>query len=313
MDNEPLYSQKLNDNTRILVIDDAKDILALLEFELSEENYQVLTAESAAAGLAILNKRSVDLILLDIVMPEMSGLEALAKIKSDDELKDIPVIMLSASEQSEDIVAALDLGAADFVSKPYIYQVLTARIRTSLRLQHKTRALQSMALTDFLTKINNRRQFYALAKAALSKNKKEQDSLSIAVMDIDHFKQINDTYGHDIGDQVLIGFSKFLASFFREYDIVGRVGGEEFCVCLPGTGLEKGFHACERFRQEFENHPTSVLVDERDYQLNVRVSIGISEAIPNSELDLLIKQADKALYTAKNNGRNCVAKYLHDL
>jgi len=312
MADKNLRPQKSNSEVQILVIDDAKDMLALLEFELAEEGYQVLTAENGARGLSILRKQSVNLILLDIMMPEMSGLEVLAEIKSNEKLKDIPVIMLSASEHSEDIVAALDLGAADFVTKPYIYQVLTARIRTSLRLQQKTLSLQHMALTDFLTELNNRRQFYALAKAALSKNQRDQTSLCIAVMDIDHFKQINDTYGHDIGDRVLVEFSKFLASFFREYDIVGRIGGEEFCVCLPGTDLEKGFQACERFRQEFENHPTSVTVDQRSYQLNVRVSIGISETIPNSELDLLIKQADKALYTAKNSGRNSVAKYVHE-
>lgn len=296
----------------ILAIDDAKDVLALLEFELSDEGYHVIVAENGSTGLAILSHEKIDLILLDIVMPNMSGLEVLKQIKNDKALKDIPVIMLSASEQSDDIVLSLDLGADDFVSKPYISEVLLARIRTSLRLREKNRELEQMALTDFLTGINNRRQFYALSNAALSKNNRVQSGLTIALMDIDHFKHINDTYGHDIGDQVLVEFSKVLAGFFREYDIVGRVGGEEFCVCLPDTNVEKGFQACERFRKEFSRHPISVSVEGQVFKLNVKVSIGVTESLGKSELEMLIKQADKALYMAKNKGRDNVTKYLHE-
>jgi len=312
MDTKGLQIHELEKLPKILIIDDAKDVLALLEFELSEEGYQVFVAENGRAGLALLSQVRIDLILLDIIMPNMSGLEVLQEIKDDKEHKSIPVIMLSASEQTEDIVSSLDFGADDFVNKPYIPEVLLARIRTSLRLCEKNRELEQMALTDFLTGINNRRQFYNLSNSALSKNDRDQSALTIALMDIDHFKHINDTYGHDIGDQVLVDFSKVLAGFFREYDIVGRVGGEEFCVCLPDTSFEKGFQACERFRQEFSKNPISVNVEGQAFKLNVRISIGVTEALQGSELELLIKQADKALYMAKNKGRNNVTKYLHE-
>lgn len=307
-----MLERKSNQQTNILAIDDARDILALLEFELTDEGYEVFVAENGAAGLGILSENKIDLILLDIVMPNMSGLEVLKQIKKDKTLKDIPVIMLSASEQSDDIVSSLDLGADDFVNKPYISEVLLARMRTSLRLREKNRALEKMALTDFLTGINNRRQFYTLSNAALSRNNREQSPLTIALMDIDHFKHINDTYGHDIGDLVLVEFSKVLAGFFREYDIVGRVGGEEFCVCLPDTNIENGVQACERFRKEFSNHPISVSADGQSFKLTVKVSIGITESLGNAELEMLIKQADKALYMAKNRGRDNVTKYLHE-
>jgi len=307
-----MLQRESNQQTNILAIDDAKDILALLEFELSDEGYDVFVAESGTAGLEILSENRVDLILLDIVMPNMSGLEVLKQIKQDKKLKDIPVIMLSASEQSDDIVSSLDLGADDFVNKPYISEVLLARMRTSLRLREKNRELKKMALTDFLTGINNRRQFYTLSNAALSRNNREQSALTIALMDIDHFKHINDTYGHDVGDLVLVEFSKVLAGFFREYDIVGRVGGEEFCVCLPDTNIENGVQACERFRREFSNQPISVSVDGQSFKLTVKVSIGITESLGNAELEMLIKQADKALYMAKNKGRDNVTKYLHE-
>jgi len=300
--------QQLN----ILAIDDAKDILALLEFELVEKGYNVLTAENGATGLSILKRKKIDLILLDIVMPVMSGLDVLKKMKSNKTLKDIPVIMLSSSEQSSDIVSSLDFGADDFVNKPFILEVLLARMRTSLRLREKNRELEKMSLTDYLTGINNRRQFYNQANAALSKNDRDQSALTVALMDIDHFKHINDTYGHDVGDQVLVDFSKVLSGFFREYDTVGRIGGEEFCVCLPDTSIENGFQACERFRREFANHPIPVLVEGEVFKLNVRISIGVTEALQGSDLELLIKQADKALYLAKNKGRNNVTKYLHE-
>jgi len=172
-------------------------------------------------------------------MPEMSGPQVLRTIKQKKQSKIIPVIMLSASEESQDIVSALDLGADDYVAKPYIPEVLLARIRTSLRLLEKNRELEKMASIDFLTGLYNRRQFYRLSNMALNKNSRDKSWLTIALMDIDYFKNVNDTYGHDIGDRVLVEFSRMLSEYFRGYDIIGRIGGEEFCVCLPDTDIKK--------------------------------------------------------------------------
>jgi len=307
--NELKQGKKAN----ILAIDDAKDILMLLEFELNEEGYQIFTAESGYEGIEILSNEPIDLLLLDINMPGFSGLQVLKQIKQNSQLKDIPVIMLSASEQSDDIVSALDLGANDFVNKPYISKVLLARIRTSLRLLEKNRELEKMALTDFLTGINNRRQFYHLSSIAISKNKRDHSALTVAILDIDHFKQINDTYGHDIGDMVLVEFSSLLSAVFRDYDTVGRVGGEEFGICLPDTNLEQGILACERFRKELSAKEMSIVVEEKLIKLSITASIGITNTSKESNIEILIKQADKALYDAKIKGRNLVCSYQQEM
>ncbi len=296
----------------VLAIDDAKDILLMLDFELTEEGYNVFTAENVADGLDVLLKENIDLILLDIVMPNVSGLELLFKIKNDREFKKIPVIMLSASDQSEDIVSSLDLGADDFVSKPYISKVLLARMRTSLRLLASTKTLEKMALTDFLTGINNRRQFYNLSNIALNKNKRDKSCLSIALFDIDYFKNINDTYGHDVGDNVLVEFSNTLSEHFRRYDIVGRVGGEEFCVCLPDTKLEDAVTICDRLREILSKKIIMIVQGKQTFNLTINVSVGVSNSIYTSNLEMLIKQADSGLYFAKSNGRNQIHKYHPD-
>jgi len=296
----------------ILAIDDAKDVLLLLEFELSEEGYQVFTAESGTAGIEILNNEEIDLVLLDILMPEMSGPRVLREIKQNKKMKHIPVIMLSASDHSEDIVSALDLGADDFVSKPYVGQILLARIRTSLRLLEKTRALEKIALTDFLTGINNRRQYNALSNSVLSQCERSGTIFSAAIFDIDHFKQVNDTYGHDIGDFVLVHFATLLADFFRQYDVIGRIGGEEFAVCMPETPVEQAAIACDRFRLELFRSPVDVEVEGNSISLTLMVSIGVAEFNSGSNLELVMKKADKALYAAKESGRNKVCKYINE-
>jgi diguanylate cyclase (GGDEF)-like protein len=293
-------------NAKILVIDDAPDVLALLEQDLEELDYDIYMASNREDGLRILTEKPIDLVLLDIIMPNLSGLDLLKEIKLSTRYRDLPVIMLSGSEVCDDIVSALDSGASDFVKKPYILPVLLARIRNALRLKEKTFQLETMALTDFLTGINNRRQFYQLAKSTLARNKRQDSTLCVSVFDIDHFKYINDTYGHEVGDFVLIDFAKRLTTFFREYDIVARVGGEEFCVCLPDTTSEQGLSACERFRSEISRTGVRVRLGKSYLNLSVKVSVGIAYAKQDDDLEELINQADRALYKAKEAGRNQV-------
>ncbi len=294
---------------QILVIDDAPDVLALLEQELSENGYGIYSASNREDGLRILTEKDIDLVLLDIIMPNVSGLDILREIKVSTAFRELPVIMLSGSEVSDDIVTALDCGASDFVSKPYVLPVLLARIRNALVLRDKAQQLEVMALSDFLTGIDNRRQFYKLTKSALAKNKRQESTLCIAIFDIDYFKHINDTYCHEVGDFVLVDFAERLKNFFREYDIVARVGGEEFCVCLVDTTREQGLKACERFRSEISRTGVRVKTGKSYLNLSVKTSAGITEAQHDSELDDLINQADKALYKAKESGRNQVVLF----
>jgi diguanylate cyclase (GGDEF)-like protein len=294
---------------KILAVDDAKDTLMLLDFDLAEEGYQVFTAESGEIAFEVLEKQAIDLILLDMYMPGISGLAMLQKLKSHSSFMSIPVIMLSASDDEDQIVAALEFGADDYVTKPYIPKVLLARIRTSLRLLEKTLELESLANTDFLTGINNRGSFEDLANRAISQAKRTNSPLAMAMFDIDFFKAVNDNYGHDAGDKVLIDFASVMCDCFRDYDIIGRVGGEEFSVFMPDTSADDAFIACERFRLAIEGNRIK-LDGTNDEVISVTVSIGLSLG-QGSELNLeeLFKKSDISLYQAKHNGRNQVKLY----
>ncbi len=294
---------------KILAVDDAKDTLMLLDFDLAEEGYQVFTAESGEIAFEVLEEQAIDLILLDMYMPGISGLAMLQKLKSLPAFMSIPVIMLSASDDEDQIVAALEFGADDYVTKPYIPKVLLARIRTSLRLLEKTLELESLANTDFLTAISNRGSFEDLANRAISQAKRTNFPLVMAMFDIDFFKAVNDNYGHDAGDKVLIDFAIVMCECFRDYDIIGRVGGEEFAVFMPDTSAEDAFIACERFRLAIECNKIK-LDDASEEIISVTVSIGLSLGQGNDlNLEELFKKSDISLYEAKRNGRNQIKCY----
>jgi len=296
---------KAKSEYKILAVDDAKDTLMLLEFDLMEQGYQVITAESAELALDMLENESVDLILLDMYMPGMTGLTMLKKLKAHSAFYRIPVIMLSSSDDEDQIVAALEFGADDYVTKPYIAKVLLARMKTSLRLLEKTLELEALAKTDFLTGLNNRGCLVELATKAVSQAKRTNLPLVMVMLDIDFFKLVNDDFGHDAGDKVLIDFASILLDCYRDYDISGRVGGEEFVVCMPNTTTDNAVIACERFRKAIEEH--KFVISEDGKVINVSVSLGLSTGQGKDiEFESLLHQADMGLYQAKENGRNQV-------
>lgn len=298
----------LDKEYRILVVDDAKDTQMLLEFDLSSAGYLVTCCDSGEEALVAIETQDVDLILLDMYMPGISGLETLVKMKAQTASVDIPVIMLSASTDEDEVVAALELGAGDYVIKPYVAKVLLARMRTAIRLKEKTDQLEYLAKTDFLTGINNRGSFFELSNNAISLANRAEQPLVVAMFDIDFFKKVNDSYGHDAGDQVLRVFSKTMTEVFRGYDIIGRVGGEEFAVCLPNTTRSSANIACERLRHYIEQLSIRIMSDnDLEIDINITVSIGLVLAQNDSlTIDELLKQADSALYYAKEHGRNRV-------
>ena len=291
----------------IMIVDDAKDTLMLLEFDLSSAGYSVITAESGEQAIEKLTLSSgIDLVLLDMYMPGSSGLSTLEQIKSNQDFIDLPVIMLSASDKEDEIVLALEQGASDYVTKPYIAKVLLARIRTALRLREKTIQLETLARTDHLTKVNNRGSFEELSEKLIFQADRYEQHVSIAMFDIDFFKTINDEYGHEAGDKVLVEFAQKLKDTFRECDVIGRIGGEEFVVCMPNTPIEQAVIACERVRRIIEStyveYSTPKLI-----KINLTVSCGIaSTASCIFSLNKLLRQADIGLYQAKNTGRNNV-------
>ncbi len=293
---------------KILVVDDAKDTQMLLEFDLADAGCQVYTVDSGEQALSLLQDNNIDLILLDMYMPGLSGLATLEKIKSWLGGDTIPVIMLSSSDDEDEVVAALELGASDYVVKPYVAKILLARIGTALRLKEKTQQLEHLAKTDFLTGINNRGNFFDLSCTAINFASRTKQPLVVAMFDIDFFKKVNDDYGHDAGDKVLIHFTKCLSQAFRGYDILGRIGGEEFAVCLPNTNKDNAILACQRLREEVESQSTVVVCEDgNQIAISITVSIGVTLSKGKcTSIYKLLKQADLALYYAKEHGRNQV-------
>ncbi|MGB0936018.1 MAG: diguanylate cyclase [Colwellia sp.] len=290
---------------KILIIDDAVDMQLILEFDLSKAGCEVYKASSGEEGIEFFETQTVDLILLDLIMPGKSGLETLETLKSLQVSKSIPVIMLSSSIDEDSIVKALDLGADDYVIKPYISRVLLARIRTSLRAKENSLKLEKMAKTDYLTGINNKGNFINLASKILSYTKRTKGESVVAMLDLDLFKSINDKYGHHVGDLCIVAFTKCLKKSLRDYDIIGRVGGEEFAVCLPGATMSDAYQTFERFRRIVES--LSIATHTNEQFVSLTVSIGLSSTEKGDfEVTELLKKADKGLYYAKQNGRNQV-------
>ncbi len=296
---------------KILVIDDAQDVLDLLNAILRNHPYEVHTARSGALGWTKINEIAPDLILLDIMMPEQDGFRFAKKILSDPDTKAIPIMFLTARSDIKSLQTGLGLGAIEYLVKPFNAAELIARIEVALRikflqddLMRANAELQSMALTDPLTGLRNRRFLSEHLQDLLPVARRYKEPLCCTMIDIDHFKQVNDTYGHPVGDEVLVTLAKLMKSSLREADIVGRYGGEEFIIVSPRTDLKAGHLVTERLRRNVEQTPFQT----EKGALNITVSIGFAVYDPaNAESAYdLIERADVALYAAKNAGRNQV-------
>jgi diguanylate cyclase (GGDEF)-like protein len=312
----------------ILIVDDTDTNILMLERLLSDEGYSVMTAQRGASALELAETSPPDLILLDIGMPAMDGYEVCRRLKADPLLRDIPVIFVSAFSQTEEKVKALSVGGVDYVTKPYQADEVLARIATHLKIRNLQKQLEAknallvreiqrrqqvenelkiLAATDTLTKIYNRRHFFELASKEHARAKRHQKQLTILIADIDHFKKVNDTWGHLAGDEVLTHFAQLLKRFLRAYDLLGRYGGEEFVILLPDTSVVLGARIADRLRLIIEKTAFSV----KGHELNISASFGVSGYHPNEDLPLetILHQADQALYRSKENGRNRVTAW----
>ena len=289
----------------ILIVDDTVENLDILAALLKE--YDIIDATSGEDALDILEEDdSIDLILLDIMMPEMDGFEVCQKIKQNPKTKDIPIIFITAKTDENSIEKAYDIGGADYVTKPFKPKELLARVKRELELQDLQTELKLLASTDSMTKLYNRRYFTKTSKHILDLAKRENQDISLIMLDIDKFKTINDTYGHDVGDEVIISLANELISTQRSSDVVCRFGGEEFVILLPNTPIEGAVHTAENIRKNIEN----IILEINNKQISFTVSIGVSSIKQDeTNIEKALKRADEALYSAKENGRNKVCKY----
>ncbi len=288
---------------RILAIDDSIFIHRLLKARLQGEGVEITCIDSAQKGIDTAIATLPDVILVDLEFPEMSGFEVLQALKNCDATNQIPVIILSGSQRTDDKVRGLELGAVDFISKPFDVPELKARIRSALRIVNLVRLLAQRASLDGLTGLGNRAFFDKRLASELSEAVRHSQPISLVMADIDHFKSINDRFGHPFGDRVIETFSQILSTG-RLSDIPCRYGGEEFAVLLPNTTADEAQTVATRARSLMEARTWS-----GQPGLKVTASFGVAdlEGIGHTDRPMaLVEAADQALYAAKKGGRNRV-------
>lgn len=288
----------------MLVVDDVADNIKLLVYNLEDEGYRVLEATSGIEAMHTVDMEAPDIILLDVMMPDVSGLEVLKELKSSQDTAHIPVILVTTNSLDEQIVQGLDLGAYDYVIRPYSYTVLAARIRAALRGKAHQEQLKQLSATDSLTQLLNKRQFTQMVQREIQRVYRLGGPLCLIVLDIDHFKSINEHFGHDTGDEVLLEFSRLISQQVRTIDIIARFAGDEFVICLPDTDLPSALNIAERILCQVEQ---SQVLSKSGNPIDFTASIGVSTLKNDEHFEVLYTQADKALYKAKHSGRNQVA------
>jgi two-component system cell cycle response regulator len=290
---------------KLLVIDDSQAVHALVRARLREENLQVVSAFDGERGIEQARREQPDVILLDVDMPHPDGFEVCRRLKSESATMAIPVIFLSGAGSSDSKTLGLDLGAIDYVTKPFDPAELRARVRAALRMKRLMDLLSQKAKVDGLTGLWNRAHFDERMVAAVATARRHKQPLSLMMMDADRFKSINDRYGHPFGDEVLRSIAARLTQMMRLEDIVCRFGGEEFAIVLPHTALEGARQLAERIR-------TMIMALElvcKGQRVEVTCSFGVAELQSlgaNADMATLVQAADEAMYAAKKNGRNRV-------
>ncbi len=286
----------------ILIVDDTKTNISIL-MELLGDKYDVVAALDGETALEIIQEEKIDLILLDIMMPEMDGYEVCSILKNDEtyEAKDIPIIFITAITDENNIEKAYDVGGSDYVTKPFKPKELIARVRRELKLQSIIDHLEFISSHDIMTGIYNRRKFFELAENIFDK---KDDNLYAIMIDIDKFKNINDTYGHPTGDKVIKLVASTISENLDKNVLFARLGGEEFAVVSYYDSYESAVKIAELLRIEVEKQ--EVLSDDNNI-IKFTISSGIAKISQDTQtIDELLKEADTALYDAKGSGRNKV-------
>lgn len=293
----------------VLLIDDAPAIHRLLTFKLKDDGLEFLTAYSGREGMELAREHLPSLILVDLNMPGQNGLEVIHQLKQDSATSQIPVIVVSGSVESEEKVRAIDAGAMDFVTKPFDIHELRARIGSALRIHRLMRMLEQRAQIDGMTELWNRTHFNDRLEAELNSVARRGGMMAMAMCDLDHFKELNDTFGHQAGDAVLQRFAKMVMEEVRSCDVACRFGGEEFALILPDATEEAAVAVCERIRRRLESKAWPAYPE-----MKTTVSFGVTTSgIDGSwEPGAWIAAADEALYRAKGSGRNAVVVHRAD-
>lgn len=289
----------------ILVVDDMPSNIEILA-GLLRDKYKVKAARNGRKALDIARSENPpDLILLDVVMPEMDGYEVCRQLKSEPDTSAIPIIFVTSLSDEQDEERGLRLGAVDYITKPFRTAIVMARVENHLHLKRYQDLLKRQSTMDGLTGLPNRRAFDELLSQEWRRGARLRSRLSLIMLDVDHFKQFNDNYGHLAGDDCLRAVGRGLASVGRSMDFVGRYGGEEFGYILPHTDHEGAVRVAERLREAVAG--LGITHEHSSAAHQVTVSMGVATVLPDNKHapEELIDAADRMLYQAKEDGRNC--------
>lgn len=295
----------------VAVVDDDAAIRKLVILFLRRAGYGVTQATTAAEARPLLSNQPWDLAILDRRLPDADGAVLCHEIKSNPALRNRYVIMLTGEDEQSDKIEGLDLGADDYVTKPFQHAELLARVRAGKRIAdlqneliESNRRLELLSITDGLTKLYNHRHFQEELTRAFDEAERYQRPLSVAILDIDFFKKVNDTYGHATGDEVLKAVAAIFADSIRASDLAARYGGEEFTVMMPETALDDAIAFAEKIRTTIE----SARIETTAGTVAMTISIGVASypQLKATSARQIVEAADKALYRAKRGGRNQV-------
>lgn len=280
---------------KILIVDDEKSIRKLVQRHLKKMDCEVLEAKSGEEALKIVETENerLNLILLDVMMPGIDGFEVCKKIRENHKLSSVYIIMLTAKTESKSKVKGLEIGADDYITKPFHPEELQARIRTGLRTAEEKKG----AIKDALTQLYNRHFLNRCISLEVVRAKRYKRPLSMVMVDLDYFKRVNDTFGHDAGDVVLVELAEILKDHCRKTDLPVRWGGEEFVLLLPETDMKGAGKLADKIR---------VTVKEHEFAKAGFLTVSLGVAVLTGSKEDLLKRVDQALYQAKGNGRDQV-------
>lgn len=290
-----------NKNHTILVVDDSMVFRKQLQNMLENMFYKVIAVAHGEEAVGILEtNQNISLVLTDYNMPVMNGLELTSEIRKTYSKNDLSIIAISSSLDDDTTALFLKNGANDYIKKPFSKEEFSCRINNSIEALENIHAITNHASRDFLTGLYNRRYFFAEMQSYFEKALKENESFAIAMIDIDNFKKINDTYGHENGDKAINSVADILRANTSQNDIVSRFNGEEFCVALKNVSSDKALEIFEKLRERVQN---SVTTSTRGEEIRFTISAGVAINYEDT-LEESINQADMLLYEAKQNGRN---------
>src|SRR5712691_2269908 len=288
---------------KVLVVDGDGDKLNLLKVTLSMAGYELCTAKDGEEGLAAIDTHSPDLVIADVLMPRMNGYELARRIRGDPGTKFIPIILQTAGDyRAQDLLHGSEVGALGYITDPMDLDLLLARARTLLDFKAYLDSCKEAAFTDYLTALPNRRRFELQLEREVARTLRYEHPFSLLLLDIDHFKEVNDTHGHEAGDEAIRRVAKTLQAGTRGIDLAARIGGEEFGVILSETRLEGAIDLAERLRLAIKEVKLPSIG-------KITASFGVAECPSCGQTEReLLAGADAALYQAKRNGRDRVRR-----